>query len=69
MNLEIEKQVIEQENNSPKTNITPENGNSDFFKKQSPDSNKKEKNLKEKSSKSKEIGETDFFKKYSPEKE
>ena len=43
VNLEIEKQVIEQENKLPKTNITPENGNSDFFKKQSPDSNKKEK--------------------------
>ena len=70
MNLEIEKQVIEQENKLPKTNITPENGDSDFFKKQSPDSNKKEeKNLKNKSSKSKEIGETDFFRKYSPENE
>ena len=68
MNLEIEKQVIEQENKLPKTNINPEDGNSDFFKKQSPDSSKKEeKESKEKSSKPKEIGVTDFFKKYSPE--
>jgi hypothetical protein len=70
VNLEIEKQIIEQENKLPKINITPVNGDSDFFKKHSPDSKKKEeKNLKKKSSKSKEIGETDFFKKYSPEKE
>lgn len=70
MNLEIEKQVIGQDNNLPNTNTAPENRDSDFFKKQSPDSSKKEeKNLEKKSSKSKEIGETDFFKKYSPEKE
>ena len=54
----------------PKTNISPENGDSDFFKKQSPKSSKKEdNNLNKKSSKSEDIGETDFFKKYSPDKE
>lgn len=70
MNLEIEKQVIEQENKLPKTNISPENGDSDFFKKQLPNSSiKEDKNLNKKSSKSEDIGETDFFKKYSPDKE
>lgn len=70
MNLEIEKQVIDQENKLPKTNISPENGDSDFFKKQSPNSSiKEDKNLNKKSSKSEDIGETDFFKKYSPDKE
>ena len=70
VNLEIEKQVIDQENKLPKTNISPENGDSDFFKKQSPNSSiKEDKNLNKKSSKSEDIGETDFFKKYSPDKE
>lgn len=41
VNLEIEKQVIEQENKLPNTNIIPKNGDSDFFRKQSPDSSKK----------------------------
>ena len=62
MNLEIEKQVIEQENKLPKTNITPENGNSDFFKKQSLAQQKRKKSQEKPVNP--EIGETDFFKKY-----
>ena len=49
VNLEIEKQVIDQENKLPKTNISPENGDSDFFKKQLPNSSiKEDKNLNKK---------------------
>ena len=69
VNLEIEKQVIEQENKLPKTNITPENGDSDFFKSNHLTPTKKKKISRKNQVNPKEIGETDFFKKYSPEKE